>query len=220
MKAIKFNDEMVRAIIEGKKTQTRRPVKPQPPQGTAYVIADEDPSGLGSLCIADKEGGRFADGVDPWRKCPYGKVGDRLWVQEAFTVAAVECVGGWIMTTNPIIPIPKDNDGPWVPVHRATHSTMYTDWHPPQQMPKWASRITLEITAVRVERVQGISAEDAIAEGGPPSHESFNKVSRSFGYKDFPRSWFAQLWDSIYGGKEFAWANNPWVWVIQFEVVK
>ena len=84
-------------------------------------------------------------------------------------------------------------------------------------MPRWASRITLEITGVRVERLQDISQKDAIAEGGPPSHPSIDAVSRDYGFPDFSRSWFGQTWNHIYG-KE-SWQANPWVWVIEFKRV-
>ena len=81
-------------------------------------------------------------------------------------------------------------------------------------MPRWASRITLEVTGVRVERLQDISEADAMAEGAPPSHPSIDRISREFGYADFPRSWYAQLWGQINGSD--SWAANPWVWVIEF----
>jgi hypothetical protein len=67
---------------------------------------------------------------------------------------------------------------------------------------------------VRVERLQEISEADAVAEGAPPSHPSINKISREFGYADFPRSWYGQLWDSLNGAG--SWDANPWVWVVEF----
>ena len=85
-------------------------------------------------------------------------------------------------------------------------------------MPKWASRLTLEITDVRVERVQDISLSDAQAEGGPPEGTAIDRVSQQFGYLDFPRSWFAQLWDTINAKRGFGWDVNPWVWALTFIV--
>ncbi|EEC3119720.1 hypothetical protein LK837_004922 [Salmonella enterica] len=85
-------------------------------------------------------------------------------------------------------------------------------------MPRWASRILLEITDVRVERLNDISQSDAIAEGAPPSHPSIDRVSQEYGFPDFSRSWFGQTWQNIYG--EEAWAANPWVWVIEFKRVE
>ncbi len=84
-------------------------------------------------------------------------------------------------------------------------------------MPRWASRITLEVTGVRVERLQDISEADARAEGSPPSHPSIDAISREFGYADFPRSWYGQLWESINGPG--SWDLNPWVWVVEFKGV-
>ncbi|CDK64131.1 Phage-related protein [Morganella morganii IS15] len=85
-------------------------------------------------------------------------------------------------------------------------------------MPRWASRILLEITGVRVERLQDISQADAIAEGAPPSHPSIDAVSREYGFPDFPRSWFGQTWWHIYGKEN--WQANPWVWVIEFKQIQ
>lgn len=95
------------------------------------------------------------------------------------------------------------------------------DWTRPRpsiHMPRWASRITLEITDVRVERLQDISQADAMAEGAPPSHPSIDVISREHGYEDFSRSWYAQLWDQI-NGKLTSWSSNPWVWVVCFKRV-
>ncbi|MGE8376047.1 MAG: hypothetical protein ACN6N5_11980, partial [Diaphorobacter nitroreducens] len=88
-------------------------------------------------------------------------------------------------------------------------------WRPSIHMPRWASRILLEITSVRVERLQDINQADAQAEGAPPGHPSIDQISREFGYPDFPRSWYAQLWEEINGPD--SWAQNPWVWVVEFE---
>lgn len=80
------------------------------------------------------------------------------------------------------------------------------------------SDLCIEITKIRVERVQEISEDDVRRKGGPKSHRSIDSVSRSFGYKNWPQSWFAQTWDSIYGETEYKWDLNPWVWVIEFNV--
>jgi hypothetical protein len=81
-------------------------------------------------------------------------------------------------------------------------------------MPRWASRITLEVLDVRVERLQDISEADARAEGAPPSHASIDRISREFGFPDFPRSWYGQLWGQINGPG--SWDSNPWVWCVSF----
>lgn len=91
-------------------------------------------------------------------------------------------------------------------------------WVPSIHMPKKFCRLWLELTEVRVERLQEISQADAIAEGAPPSHPSIDVVSREFGYPDFSRSWYAQLWESING--KGSWAANPYVWVLSFQPTK
>ncbi|WGL99669.1 hypothetical protein QE177_04320 [Arsenophonus sp. aPb] len=88
----------------------------------------------------------------------------------------------------------------------------------PPNMPRWASRITLKITGVRVEKLNDISLVDTIAEGVIPDHPAVNTSSQEPWFSDFSRSWFAQTWDSIYG--KGSWETNPWVWAISFEVLK
>ncbi len=123
---------------------------------------------------------------------PYGQPGDRLWGRESFLENKV----GEIIYR-------ADFEDP-----RALR------WRPSMFMPRWASRITLEVAGVRVERLQDISRSDAIAEGAPPSHPSIDRVSREFGYEDFPRSWYTQLWESINGPG--SWDANPWVRAVEF----
>ena len=100
--------------------------------------------------------------------------------------------------------------------HRPTQLPART-WRPSIFMPRAASRITLEVTGVRVERLQDISEADAMSEGAPPSHPSIDRISREYGYPDFPRSWYAQLWDHINGPG--SWEANPWVFVVSFKRV-
>ena len=85
-------------------------------------------------------------------------------------------------------------------------------------MNKEYSRLLLEVTAIRIERLNDISKADAIKQGGPQGHPSIDKVSRGLGYSDWTRSWFAQTWDWV--NKIHTWASNPWVWVIEFSVVQ
>lgn len=192
---ILFSAPMVRAILAGEKTQTRRIVKPQPPPGTDQVIADEDPAGLGALCLSDRENGEFPAGVNPWRRCPYGATRDRLWVRESFRLRADQ-------DHKP----PSDDwwkSGAWhdadVPRPEPTGCGGGPGkLRPAIFMPRWASRITLEVTGVRVERLQAINDHDARAEG----------------LSDRER--FEQGWDTI-NGKRAAWASNPWVWIVEFE---
>jgi len=206
---ILFSGEMVRAILDGRKTQTRRVVTPQPSANTAYVIAGED--GVRALCISALGNGEYAGGSDPWRRCPYGAPGDRLWVKETF----------WTQHHGP--PLVWEQQ----PLHYAA------DVEDPRQvedyakrpsifMPRWASRITLEITEVRVERVQEISAEDVAAEGVEiPRLEPDRGTTWYEGKEDdLARHPFSLLWDSINAKRGYSWETNPWVWAVTFRVLE
>ncbi|HCM1930527.1 TPA: hypothetical protein N3A15_002186 [Salmonella enterica subsp. salamae serovar 51:c:-] len=225
-----FNGEMVRAILDGRKTQTRRVMKPQPDPCPAPRGGHWWPSNVFKTMLHVEEemqnskggwGGLVGDA------CPFGDVGDRIWVRETFS-----CIGnedGHPVDANSNLCSREDAQR----IYRASaiqkpgNYGLWTSpdgfdfegaWTPSIHMPRWASRITLEITDVRVERVQDISQRDAIAEGGPPDHPSFSKISREMGFSDWPRSWFAQTWWGIYGRE--AWNTNPWVWVIEFKRVE
>lgn len=191
---ILFNGEMVRAIIEGRKTQTRRMIKDfkgYENSGYDFCIGMNDGE-IQALTAGDH--GWEATGV----RCPYGQPGDRLWVRERFLLHQP-------FTGN------IDNDlGKVHVMYYAGDNPRYRDkdkWKPSIHMPRWASRITLEITGVRVERLQDISEKDAVSEGCEP--DDGNPESPS------PISEFRDLWQSINGAE--SWAVNPWVWVIEFK---
>ena len=242
MKPILFTDEMVRAILAGRKTQTRRPVKPQPkdpPEGwyaDAYNHSDRwcfwGPRGT-------KDSGRC---TLPQFKCPFGKVGDRLWVRETF------CLEHQVESDQPppftdgrpirweFAGMESDPEGAdmWVqPHYRATDPTpelAYEDsdgeptvrWKPSLHMPRWASRITLEITEIRVERVQEITEEEAKAEGVLPCPHPISKDDECLDcYLDAGEysCSFLNLWDQLYAKKGLGVDANPWVWVIGFRRV-
>ena len=199
VKPILFNGEMVRAILEGRKTMTRRVVKPQPtfdfPTLTMQGVGDDE--GLWKLSPLDK----------PVR-CPYGVPGDLLWVRE--TWATTEQAGVH----------PSDAEM----LYRATDPDWETwdgwRWSPSIFMPRWASRLKLRITSIRVERVQDITEEDARAEGAPISHQGDRPhFSRHPVPNDTHRLGFVHIWDSINAGRGFGWDANPWVWVVGFERV-
>nr|ELR5038797.1 hypothetical protein [Providencia stuartii] len=190
-----FNTEMVRAILDGRKTQTRRIVKHQRHPSQEIKLCD-DGFFHWSMIGAEKP-------LSPINY-EYGRVGDRLWVRETFQVGLCTKSSFAYKATHK----PSDLDEGWDEVIK---------WRPSTQMPRWASRITLEITDVRVERLQDISKQDAVSEGAPPGHHSIDVISKRFGFPDFSRSWFAQIWMDIYG--EDNWAANPWVWVIEFKRV-
>lgn len=227
---ILFKGDMVRAILDGRKTQTRRVVKPVPP----------------ASCYWDAESGLFAIGgscLGLIRRCPYGVPGDRLWVREGH--AFLDFVDGY----------EEPGDAPFVRDVRddedQIRSVMYradtpdfeweeeNGWRPSIHMPRWASRITLEVLSVRVQRVQEISEEDVIAEGVRiPSNDGGILLQMSGEHKpidyckagtiekgtlrildtsDFIRAHFASLWDTINAKRGFGWDPNPWVWVVEFK---
>ncbi|HAU5660028.1 morphogenetic protein [Citrobacter sp. Cf140] len=209
-----FNGEMVRAILDGRKTQTRRIVKPQPELTKSSGFSWKGAVfGSGS---DDRETNRNFAHV----KCPHGKPGDRIWVRETFQ--------GPLFDFDQMDAYCKDSapfekaqfcvykaDGKPAPEFFDADDNLHCCWRPSIHMPRWASRILLEIIDIRVERLNTISQADAIAEGAPPSHPSIDSVSREYGFPDFSRSWFGQTWQHIYG--EESWQANPWVWVLEFK---
>lgn len=202
-----FNAEMVNAILSGRKTQTRRPVKNQRVGDMWSVKPAENPS-----FERHSHDWWLPTGTKPYSAlaCPFGKIGDRLYVRESFSKLEE------FEFFDPKVPQIVPDFWYW-----ADGEPTWGDWTRPASgalMPKAASRITLEITGVRVERLQDISQKDAIAEGGPPSHPSIDAVSRDYGFPDFSRSWFGQTWDHIYGAE--SWQDNSWVWVIEFKRVE
>ena len=184
---ILFSAPMVRALLAGTKTQTRRIIKPQ-----HLAFFNQDAAAM----------------LSDWneRPLPYGQPGDRLWVRETF---------GHFERNQHFKP------GCNV-YYRADGNCLELEpWRPSIHMPRWASRITLEITSVRVERLQEISIEDAKAEGAwGPDDSIVQKVADYFGTDIFsanPRKAFQMLWESINGPD--SWAANPWVWAIEFRRV-
>jgi hypothetical protein len=182
---ILFSAEMVRAILDGRKTQTRRNIKytteHRGPINPAYLEAHKDHPGWKDIC-------------------PYGQPGDLLWVRETWTQYPIELnpepCDAWYKATS---------NGPPPPFK----------WRPSIHMPRWASRITLRITDIRVERLQDISEDDARAEGCPYSAEW---AGRFVDRDETAKTWFKSLWNKINGPG--AWDENPWVWAISFERVK
>lgn len=238
-----FNAEMVRAILDGRKTQTRRVMKVQPESnqlGLLLITDSTKRSDIGKYHWAESN----ATGNHVRSKlfsCPFGAVGDRIWVRETWAILGNEdgCCIDWeeklckadersaariyraSCEQRPgnygLWSIPDDAD--WKP---HTKDYQYEGaWRPSIHMPRWASRILLEITNVRVERLNAISEEDARAEGiidggclncGEP--EPCGCANPEPDATDA----FAYLWQSIYGQDN--WNANPWVWVIEFERVE
>lgn len=199
---ILFNGEMVRAILDGRKTQTRRPMNPQP----------EFCGGAGEESDISKWGFHSMDRTPHFVSVtefapPLGTVGDRLWVRETFRIyrSFIECAcydDCQCASMN------------GKPLYRASYPSPDDDkWTPSIHMPRWASRIDLEITRVWVERVQDITEEDALKEGceGDPVY-GHNGFPNGLG----PRDEFRDLWQSIYG----TWDANPFVWAYEFRRIK
>jgi hypothetical protein len=191
-KPILFSGPMIRAIMDDRKTQTRRVIKPQPEwQMVAPRILD------GSIAVF----GCTATGYtrDTWRS-PYGQPGDHLWVRETWQKCPV-CGGtNWRASANENGTICQHCDGD------------LGKWRPSIFMPRWASRITLRVTGVRVERVQEITEGDARVEGVKPM-TWINHPENAPAH----RVMFQPLWDSINSKRGFSWADNPWVWVVEFK---
>ncbi|EOE4356769.1 hypothetical protein ACUB3A_002277 [Klebsiella pneumoniae] len=216
-----FNADMVRAILDGRKTQTRREVKLNldiASLATTYdwatSLAANHYQGLTEEQIQQKaESLRgvihpviLGNGQMVSIICPHGKPGDRIWVREAFRVHS--------RATDVATLVYKASErNSWteqthrVPVAVCNKPATPEKWTPSLHMPRWASRILLEITGVRVERLRSMSQDDARAEG----------VIAASGPMEAGLA-FRELWDSIYG--EESWKANPWVWVISFERVE
>lgn len=204
---ILFSSPMVRAILDGSKTQTRRVIRAD---WWRCLDPDDDDDRAKAAIVG-----------------PHGSTGDRLWVRETWCIAhpdswdagpdaaigrplGPQCPDGtrqfaWYAATDPdVVNSDDDNRGPWKP-------SIY--------MPRWASRITLEITAVRVQRLQEISEDDARAEGCVCDDEPFDHTRQSCAdvgcLGKTHRSSFCTLWDSI-NAKRAPWSSNPWVWALTF----
>lgn len=230
-RGIIFNDEMVRAILTGQKTQTRRVIKPQYSSPEWSVRPAQTPRHYGHTHYW-----WLPTGTQPYsalRACPFGVRGDRITVRETFSVLGNEdaCPVDWddnIVTDRSeaariyrasceqrsgdygLWSIPDEAD--WKP--RTENMKFEGAWTPSIHMPRWASRITLEIADLRVERLNDMSEDDAIAEGCNGGHNSIP----GYMYSATPLEHFHHIWTSIYG--ENSWQANPLVWVIDFNRVE
>lgn len=224
---ILFSAPMVRAILDGRKTQTRRVIKPQP-RHDLFEVCNFHKSCVdrnGNLYPSIKEYFGICDIDGDWSvKCPFGTVGDRLWVRETAKATATEegidCIQ--YMADDHCRQIMVSEYGPWRKMR--SYSCGHARAVPSIHMPRWASRINLEVAGIRVERLNEISPKDAIAEGCMPSSgsglgtpENFREAARLVG-GPYPRGIFAMLWESINGPG--SWAANPWVWVVEFRRVE
>lgn len=193
-------------VLDGTKTMTRRVIKPQPKPYLGYMMNYE---GTGAIqCGAD-----YPDTDEDFVKCPYGQVGDRLWVRETFTWVYIAEKDPWkdrAIADGTFRRMP--NGEPVKMCYKADGYEIGARWYPSIHMPRWASRITLEITEVRVERVQEISDTDARNEGITPDFIVWGDCCYTDG--------FIRLWNSLNAKRGYGWEVNPWVWVISFKVLK
>jgi hypothetical protein len=206
-KPMRENREMVRALLDGRKVQTRRPIEPQPKDDA--LVGFSFFGGKESIEIRD-----YTEGTSQIIKCPY-QIGDHAWVRETWQV---------------------DPAGEWGICYRATGHNEKCRWdthlwRPSIHMPRWASRITLEITGVKVQRLMDITEEDARAEGITSyveqtpgmQHSEPRRIYPAFPEKDggFPtaKEAYEALWDSIYG-KKYPSDSNPWLFAYTFKRIK
>ncbi|WP_434137703.1 hypothetical protein [Klebsiella quasipneumoniae] len=234
-----FNGEMARAILDGRKTQTRRIVKGT--DGAVKFCKEWDINGEEIFVVLGEKDHTGMNPVLGAISCPFGAVGDRIWVRETWATLGNEdgCCVDWEGN------LCKGDERSAARIYRASCEQRPGDyglwsipddaywkphtkerkfegaWRPSIHMPRWASRITLEITDVRVERLNAISEEDARAEGiidggclncGEP--EPCGCANPEPDATDA----FAYLWQSIYGQE--SWNANPWVWVVSFERIE
>jgi hypothetical protein len=211
---ILFNGDMVRAIMSGAKTQTRRIYA-----GSPKLDGEIHPDGSGE---------KWTD----WGKCPFGQPGDRLWVRETWGLCGYLDSTDWDRGS-----VAGEKSRPVNRLVEYRSDWNVEDgsafWRPSIHMPRWASRITLEITAVRVERLQEITNQDAQAEGLPwacPHRHGLKGIeidgespdpyakNHDTGWNDCWICAFKSLWNSIYGAG--SWRSNPWVWVFEFKRVE
>lgn len=192
---ILFSGAMVRAILEGRKTQTRRVLKLPRWSTQDWDDFEVYENGVAETICA-------STGCSAVVLCPYGKKGDRLWVRETWRTIndqpLSECVN------HKDLQFAADADEAEFAIFR---------FRPSIHLPRWGSRITLEVTDIRVQRLQEISEEDAIAEGVPPFNWSDRKSLR-------PVPAFQSFWNSINKTRGFGWDVNPWVWVVSFKCVE
>lgn len=223
-----FNGEMVRAILDGRKTQTRRPVK------FPHIDRDAMCELSGNELAGELSAGNF-------RNSPYGKPGDRIWVRETWGVVSHQLdEDSRIQPWSPDRPATAIHEMPFGNGYYSGHAIYAADgdftwgdddgyedgrscWKPSIHMPRAACRILLEVTGVRVERLNDLSETDAESEGIDmealyDSQDCYDCIAdHNMTGRPTVTGAFKYLWESIYG--EGSWQANPWVWVIEFKVV-
>jgi len=191
---ILFSGEMVRAILDGRKTQTRRVLRPQP-----VGLSLKGVFGRRAVFFEPGSGTETHTPICRDWRCPYGQPGDRLWVRETWREDSPDDPEGAVYRADAPIDVPGFK------------------WKPSIFMPRWASRLTLEITGVRVEQLQEISGEDCLAEGVDRAQMAeMTYITMPM----FMRDRYRKLWDSLNAKRGFGWDVNPWVWVLEFQRIQ
>jgi len=243
---------MVRAILEGRKTQTRRIVKPQIPNFIQATPDRHPPKHaapyLDAYCSQKKTAANPRGMSLDWcwwtrddrpsvtvARCPYGIPGDQLWVRENFMLESnygLDNEKGYPPPFNDGRPIKRESSPDygdwWTQAHyaatdpkpelcRDSDDDRMAGWKPSIHMPRWASRITLEITGIRCERLRQITGIDAHAEGCPYPHPSTFPIEQVAHAHSNTVHWYSDIWESINGPG--SWEANHWVWVLQFRKV-
>ncbi len=197
---------MVRAVLDGRKSQTRRVIKIQSENkdfagGWQFTFSNKHPYKYASLEAIE---------CDIESYCPYGQPGDRLWAKETFQIHK------WPSIFSSGSKIAKDPFSEDVVIYYKEavekQGEQFTNWKPSVHMPRWASRITLEITNVRVERVQDMKHEDFLTEGMNPCPKGHEPTECTCTMNQFQ-----YLWHDLYSKKGYGWDKNPWVWVLEFK---
>lgn len=242
---ILFSGEMVRAVLDGRKTQTRRVMLPRP--GKNQHMHNPPLYGTGVSTNKGQYGVLMCEEITSnitltqHFKCPYGAPGDRLWVRETFAyITDSFAIAQGVRYKADHVDKFFKADGNLIPDGATVFNSLsheYPDivkYRPSIHMPRWASRIQIEVVDVRVERVQDISEEDAIREGISAVDSSGNDINPieyeyrkwfknyetgEFSFID-PVASFWSLWNSINEKRGFGWDTNPWVWVVEFRRVK
>lgn len=218
---ILFNGAMVRAILEGRKTVTRRPVKggqiptechDEPDPAFRWSAIGQHDRRYGFNVFGATEG-ECAKQLAEYGRCPYGQPGDRLWVRETFAA----------LSAGEYEPVkPRYGYGQEIrfaatdPLSDCDVGVRGYAWRPSIHMPRWACRILLEVTDVRVERLQDITYEQAAAEGIQRDHRMWFATDEGGKAFQHPEHAFAELWRKTGGD----WHANPWVWVVEFKRVE
>jgi hypothetical protein len=223
---IRFSGPMVRAILERRKTQTRRVVLPQPtPSHGGWIAPLPWVEGISSNEVEFEERGEGGHRPLRWTepagvvRCPYGAPGDRLWVRETFYIDLMPFDLGRLPNVRPAELEPEHvyyrADGECCDLipECSCREVGKPRWRPSTQMPRWASRIALELVGVRVEQLQAITAADCKAEGVVTMLREADAV------KDLGDR-FRGRWDSRNGDRGCGWDANPWVWVLEFKLVE